>query len=127
MKTIRTLSILIAAAALSAAAVHAECYSDGVRVGVVQKLSSKGMVSKSWEGELVMEGEKIKGNANGIKGGNVWNFSVLDPAVAKVIDESTMTGAPVALRYCQASPLDVTVKMSTDTPYRITQAVIRAK
>lgn len=126
MKTIRTLSILIAAAAL-ATSVHAECYSDGVRVGVVQKLSSKGMVNKSWEGELVMEGEKIKGNANGVKGGNVWNFSVLDPAVAKVIDESTMTGAPVALRYCQASPLDVTVKMSTDTPYRITQAVIRAK
>jgi hypothetical protein len=127
MKTIRTLCILIAAATLATASVHAECYSDGVRVGVVQKLSSKGMVNKSWEGELVMEGEKIKGNSSGIKGGNVWNFSVLDPAVAKVIDESTMSGAPVALRYCQASPLDVTVKMSTDTPYRITQAVIRAK
>lgn len=126
MKTIHTLSILIAAT-LSAAAVHAQCYSDGVRVGTIQKFSSKGMVTKSWEGELVMEGEKIKGNANGIKGGNVWAFSVVDAAVAKVIDESTMTGAPVALRYCQASPLDVTVKMSTDTPYRITQAVIRAK
>lgn len=125
MKTIRTLSILITSVALSVTSVHAECYSDGVRVGVVQKLSAKGMVTKSWEGELVMEGEKIKGNANGIKGGNVWAFSVVDAAVAKVIDESTMTGAPIALRYCQASPLDVTVKMSTDTPYRITQAVIR--
>lgn len=128
MKTIRTLSILIASVALSAASVHAECYSDGVRVGTIQKFSSKGMVTKSWEGELVMEGVKLKAGAEGgTRGGNVWAFSVIDPAVAKVIDESTMTGAPIALRYCQASPLDVTVKMSTDTPYRITQAAIRAK
>lgn len=121
MKKILT-AIVITVAALSA---RAECYSDGVRVGTVQKFSSKGVVNKSWEGELVMEGEKIKGNSAGIRGGNVWAFSVLDAAVAKVIDEATMSGAPVALRYCQASPLDVTVKVSSDTPYRITQAVIR--
>ena len=120
--------ILIATAtaiALLATVAQADCYSEGVRVGTLQKFSSKGMVSKSWEGELVMEGEKIKGNANGIKGGNVWAFSVLDPAVAKVIDNSVMTGGVIALKYCQASPLDVTVKMSTDTPYRIVQAVER--
>jgi hypothetical protein len=116
--------ILIATAiALSVIAAHADCYSEGVRVGTVQKFSSKGLVNKSWEGELVMEGEKIKGNANGIKGGNVWAFSVLEPAVAKVIDEAVMTGGPIALKYCQV--IGVMAIGTTDTPYRITMAVPR--
>lgn len=103
------------------------CYSDGIRVGTVQKFSQKGYVNKSLEGELVMEGEKFKGTANGtVRGGNVWAFSVLDPAVAKVIDEAAMSGSSVSLRYCQEAPLMGSItKFSTDTPYRITQAVIR--
>ena len=116
--------ILIALSlSLAAVAAYADCYSEGVRVGTVQKFSSKGYVNKSWEGELVMEGEKIKGNAQGIRGGNVWAFSVLDPAVAKVIDDAVMTGGPIALKYCQV--LGIQAIGLTDTPYRITQAVIR--
>jgi len=34
---------------------QADCYSEGIRVGVVQKISKKGMINKSWEGELVMK------------------------------------------------------------------------
>lgn len=116
---------LIAAALTVAFAAQAECYSEGVRVGTLQKFSNKGLVNKSWEGELVMEGEKIKGNSNGVRGGNVWAFSVLDPNVAKVIDDAVMSGAPIALKYCQAMPLAAIG--TTDTAYRITQAVIRSK
>ncbi len=113
---------LLAAAMLTSA--QAGCYSEGVRVGTLQKFSVKGYVSKSWEGELVMEGVKLKGtNEGGTRGGNVWAFSVLDPAVAKVIDEAAMTGGAIALKYCQAVPL--TALGVTDTPYRIVQAVIR--
>lgn len=116
--------ILIAlAVSVAAIAAHAECYSEGVRVGTLQKFSNKGLVNKSWEGELVMEGVKLKSSETGTRGGNVWAFSVLDPAVAKVIDEAVMSGAPIALKYCQAMPLAAIG--TTDTPYRIVQAVIR--
>lgn len=116
--------ILIATAiALSAIAAQADCYSEGVRVGTVQKFSSKGLINKSWEGELVMEGEKIKGNANGIKGGNVWAFSVLDAQVANVINDAVMSGGPIALKYCQV--LGIQAVGTTDTAYRIVQAVPR--
>ena len=102
----------------------ADCYSDGIRVGTVQKFSNKGYVNKSWEGELVMEGTQSTSKTNGTtRTTNVWKFSVLDADVAKVIDEATMSGKPVALKYCQLSP--VTPNLSTDTDYRITKAVIR--
>jgi hypothetical protein len=103
---------------------YAECYSEGVRVGTLQKFSNKGLVNKSWEGELVMEGVKIKPDSNGgSRGGNTWAFSVLEPAVARVIDEAVMSGAPIALKYCQTMPFGAIG--TTDTPYRIVQAVIR--
>ena len=115
----------LAVLAMAAFESSAACYSEGVRVGTVQKYSTKGLISKSGEGELVMEGTKIVGTTNGVRGGNVWKFSVLDMNVSKVIDEAVMTGSPIALKYCEASPLDLTKSFITSTPYRITQAVIR--
>ena len=124
MKT--SLKLLLAVAALTCTSAYAaDCYSEGVRVGTIQKFSSKGYVNKSYEGELVMEGTKLKATENGTVGGNVWKFSASDPAVAKVIDEATMSGSPVALKYCQIAPLDFTRKASFDTTYIITRAVIR--
>jgi hypothetical protein len=115
------------ALAVSCSSVFAgDCYSEGVRVGVVQKFSSKGLVNKSWEGELVMDGVKMSGGyKTGTSGGNVWRFSALDPAVAKVIDDAVMTGAPVALKYCEINPLDLTRRMTVQTPYVITKAFER--
>ena len=107
--------------AVSVSASAGDCYSDGIRVGTIQKFSNKGVINKSWEGELVMEGTKISGGSSSVKGGNVWKFSVLDATVAKVIDEATMLGSPIALKYCQVA---FQVGQS-DTNYRITQAVIR--
>lgn len=115
--------MVLAVLAMFSMSAQASCYSEGVRVGQVQKFSNKGIANKSWEGELVMQGEKFSSSGKGTRGGNVWAFSVLDPAVAKVIDEATMTGAPIALKYCQTGPLEI--QFATDTPYRIVQAVIR--
>ena len=115
----------IAAAFISMAA-QADCYSEGVRVGTVQKFSVKGFMTKSWEGELVMEGVKLKAGAEGgTRGGNVWAFSVSDAAVAKVIDNAVMSGGVVALRYCQNNPLNPLKGLDAQTSYRITQAVER--
>jgi hypothetical protein len=119
---IRKFSIMAALALSAMAACAGDCYSDGVRVGTVQKFSNKGVINKSWEGELVMEGTRIRGANGVVTGGNVWAFSVLDPAVARVIDSAVMSGHNVALRYCQ-----VMIQIGqTDTNYRITQAVERS-
>jgi hypothetical protein len=65
-------------------------YSSGTRVGYVQKVSLKGWLCKSWEGELQMS--NIPGSAP-----ILFPFSVRSDSVAHAI-ESTM-GQRVELRY----------------------------
>lgn len=48
-------------------------YSDGARVGVINKFSKKGVMWKTWEGELALEGITSTGTTVGM---NVWQFSV---------------------------------------------------
>ena len=109
-----------------APAIADSCYSEGMRVGTVQKFSQKGYVNKSWEGELVMEGTTFRSDASGnVRAGNVWKFSVLDANVAKVIDEAAMQGNSVAIKYCQISPIEGLGNFTTDTRTRAIQAVIR--
>ena len=65
-------------------------YSSGERVGYVQKLSEKGFVCKTFEGELVlvsMPGTQAE----------KFFFTVKDPEVAKKINESI--GKRVSLTY----------------------------
>jgi hypothetical protein len=64
-------------------------YSDGHRDGYVQKMSKKGVVWKTWEGELAMPGF---GSGSGKKtgqsdGGNTWAFSVENDEVAQELDK----------------------------------------
>ena len=113
---------LLAAILLTASTfAYAGCYSEGVRVGTVQKFSVKGFVNKSWEGELVMEGTKVSTQGNSTRGGNVWKFSVTDKQVAATVEDAVMSGKPVALKYCQG----VFTFGQTDTTYEITKAVLR--
>jgi hypothetical protein len=78
-------------------------YSDGDRVGVVTKFSHKGLVCKTWEGDMNLGGYKTqtddKGNASIVA--NVWSFHVEDgPLVAKV--QTAMTsGKTVKVHYSQ--------------------------
>jgi len=67
-------------------------YSDGERAGYVQKLSRKGWICKTWEGELALV------NLPGAMP-EIFHFSVRDDAVAKRIQESV--GKRVALSYEQ--------------------------
>ena len=99
---------------------QAECYSEGVRVGVIQKFSKKGAFNKSWEGQLVMDGVSSKSSPNGTRTTNVWKFSATDSAVASQIEDAVMSGKEVALKYCQ-----VRFNMgTTDTDYLITKVVV---
>jgi hypothetical protein len=114
MKKISALAILALGIGLGTIQAHAECYSEGVRVGVVQKFSLKGYVNKSWEGEMVQDGERVKAKGQGAGVTNIWKFSVLDPAVAKKLDDAVFSGAQVAVRYCQQRGLALLGKADTE-------------
>ena len=68
-------------------------YSDGERAGMVVKLSRKGNIVKTYEGEL---------NVGGIGGSNMWQFSVdgdkTDPIVVGLEDALTK-GIRVKVHY----------------------------
>jgi hypothetical protein len=67
-------------------------YSTGQRTGYVQKLSHKGVLCKTYEGELAMT--PIPGVAP-----QIFRFSVRDPKVAQAIDAAS--GSEVVLDYEQ--------------------------
>jgi hypothetical protein len=65
-------------------------YSDGERVGVLQKLSRKGWLCKTYEGEIAMY----------VVGGvapQIWSFTVRDPQVAAGLNR--WLGQRVRLHY----------------------------
>ena len=65
-------------------------YSDGERVGVLQKLSRKGWVCKTYEGELAMY--LVSG-----MGPQIFSFTVRDPKVATQLN--VVLGERVRLHY----------------------------
>jgi hypothetical protein len=65
-------------------------YSDGERVGVLQKLSHKGWLCKTTEGELALY--VVSGVAP-----QIWSFTVSDPQVAREL--SAQLGERVRLHY----------------------------
>ena len=67
-------------------------YSSGERVGYVQKLSRKGWLCKTWEGELQMS--NVPGSAP-----ILFQFSVRSDSLARAIEAAA--GSQVALRYDQ--------------------------
>jgi hypothetical protein len=65
-------------------------FSDGDRIGYVQKLSRRGWVCRTWEGELAMT--PVPGSAP-----QIFLFTVPDEAVVKLIQAAE--GKKVALHY----------------------------
>lgn len=89
--------LILAAAAVVAAFTIAACgdYSDGVRVGVIQKFSHKGIVFKTWEGTMLL------GASTASAGSRTWNFTVEDAALAKKVKDLADKGAQVRVTYLQ--------------------------
>jgi hypothetical protein len=67
-------------------------YSTGQRAGFLQKISRKGWVCKTWEGEIVMTSQP------GVPP-QIFQFSVRDEAIAQQL--VSFTGRPVSLTYDQ--------------------------
>ena len=71
-------------------------YSNGTRVGVVTKLSQKGLICKSWEGEMLIALPASAGSTNPEK----FRFNV-DPSAVNVVKAAMASGERVELEYRQ--------------------------
>lgn len=81
-------------------------YSDGIRTGMVNKFSSKGLIWKTYEGQMALEGIVSNGNSSGA---NVWDFSIDRQArhgengaeLARKIREYLESGTKVKVTYTE--------------------------
>lgn len=69
-------------------------FSEGTRAGNLMKVSKKGYIFKTYEGQLGMEG--MQPDANGGLS-SVWNFSLKDEALYRELE--ALQGSEVTLRY----------------------------
>jgi hypothetical protein len=88
-------------------------YSDGERVGTVVKLSNKGLMWKSWEGEMNLGGT-VAGENGAIP--STWRFHLTDPTLAPKFDAAMTSGKRVKVRYVQWAFSPVT----QDSDYDVT-------
>lgn len=91
-------------------------YSEGERVGLIQKISKKGWLCKSWEGELAVA--NFPGTVP-----QLFVFSVTDDKVANDIHDAA--GKRVALSYVQHK--HVPTNCFAETEYYITRVRVLDK
>jgi hypothetical protein len=103
------LVVVAAIAALWTLVTLAFSYSEGDRVGYVQKFSRKGWICRTWEGELAMT--PVPGAVP-----QIFEFTVPDPELAKRVAEAE--GKKVALHYKEKR--GIPSKCFGDTRYFIT-------
>lgn len=101
-------TIVFAAVAIGASGIFAAAVgnvigtSDGKRVGVLTKISHKGLIIKSYEGELNMGGVRNNFNSKGERSmvANVWEFSCSNPQMAEKLEN--LVGKEVVIKYHQS-------------------------
>lgn len=79
-------------------------YSEGTRVGVINKFSKKGTFWKTYEGQMALEGIVSSGDS---VGANVWDFSLDNQArqredteaLAKKIQDYAESSTKVKMKY----------------------------
>jgi hypothetical protein len=92
-------------------------YSEGVRTGELVKISRKGIIWESWEGELLMSDFRFQRRDVG-GGANVWCFSTRDDELGREL--GLAVGGKVKIHYRQwlISP------PTQDTSYNVTKIEI---
>lgn len=73
-------------------------YSEGERTGTVYKLSNKGLIWKTWEGEMLLGGAR-QTDSGAVA--NIWAFTVLKPEMVKVVSDAQQSGQPMTAHYIQ--------------------------
>ena len=112
-RLILALLVLVALAVLYFWAALSWSYSTGERAGWVQKLSNKGWLCKTWEGELALV--SLPGSTP-----EKFNFTVRDDAVAAQI--TRVMGKRVSLHYEQKVGLPT--ECFGETRYYVTQVIV---
>lgn len=88
-------------------------YSSGSRTGYITKISHKGYIFKTYEGELNFG--FFGGSANnGKPSENIWQFSVSNSEVAKLAEHASKSGHKVTLYYHQKY---IKISLRGDTDY----------
>ncbi len=87
-------------------------YSEGTRAGNLIKISKKGYVFKTYEGQLKLGGIDLQNQNDGLS--DTWNFSVTDETVIAKLEK--MQGQKVVLRYKQ---INKAMPWQGDTDYFI--------
>lgn len=92
-------------------------YSDGYRAGTVIKLSRKGLIFKTYEGELNL-GMGIHDAGSSVSVSNLWNFSVKssDTECLAMLDSAMLSGKRAKLHYREKF---VAVPWRGDTKYQV--------
>lgn len=90
-------------------------YSKGDRAGQVTKLSRKGLILKSWEGELNLGGAAAGAQTN------TWDFSVRDESLIAPLVQAMESGKRVRLTYRQWLLSPITV----ETDYQVIAAAVQ--
>ena len=70
-------------------------YSKGYRAGLLQKFSEKGMLFKTYEGEMILS--SVQSNANVAIASDKFIFSVTDEGIARQIEQ--IQGKHVVVHY----------------------------
>lgn len=70
-------------------------YSEGTRAGDLIKISKKGYVFKTYEGQLKLGGIDLQNQDEGLS--DTWSFSVKDPEIVRQLE--ALQGEKVILRY----------------------------
>ncbi|MBC5839458.1 6-phosphogluconate dehydrogenase [Flavobacterium muglaense] len=86
-----TIGILILSAVSYFSFLYYATYSEGIRSGELIKFSHKGMLFKTWEGEI----------SQGISGAQIFPFSVLDSDKEVIADLKEMEGQYVKVSYVE--------------------------
>ena len=110
--------VLVVSAILFGIFNHAQAadYSEGYRMGVVTKFSSKGFISKSWEGQMLLGRDGSPYSVKTEKGTvevNPWRFSADNSTSAAI---QAKAGDYVWIKYTEDY---ISKSITKDTPYTV--------
>ena len=115
MKTLKKILILIIIVALGVMAfLYFGTYSEGSRAGIIMKVSKKGVVFKTWEGQMNLETFGATKSSNMIS--ETFSFSI-EKGNQKLFDElnaAALSGDRVNLKYIERY---IKVSWRGDTKY----------
>ena len=93
-------------------------YSEGYRAGLLQKFSNKGVVFKTYEGELILS--SVSSTANVALASEKFQFSVLKKDVSPMFD--TLQGRNVIVHYIEKKGI---VPWRGDSKYLVDSIAVR--